>query len=145
MRGILLAKSGDTTRADRDFAAAQALTKEPAAFNNLCWSKATAGVALISALAECDRALAARPDEAAFLDSKALVLLRLSRLDEAIATYDRALARDPMQATSLFGRAVAWARKGDATKSAADRAAAIKQSPDIEEQFAAHGLMVAQH
>jgi hypothetical protein len=54
-------------------------------FNTLCWTKAIAGLRLDSALADCDRALALSPKFVASLDSKGLILLRLSRTENAIA------------------------------------------------------------
>ncbi|MET0373774.1 MAG: tetratricopeptide repeat protein, partial [Rhizorhabdus sp.] len=94
-RGVAYARSGDVARADADFQRARAKVANPGAFNNMCWAKATAGVALESALADCNVALAKEPDDVQFLDSRGLVLLRLGRLDDAIADYDRALAKTP--------------------------------------------------
>lgn len=141
-RGILRARAKDDAGAERDFVAARAAASNPADLNNICWAKATAGVALASAMVDCDKALAAHPDEAAFLDSKALVLLRLGRIDDAIATYDRALAKAPGQTSSLYGRAIAWSRKRDAARAAADRAAALKISPEVDRTYADYGLTI---
>ncbi len=139
-RGIAYARGGDLARAESDFTAARAKTVEAKTLNDICWSKATAGVALQSALADCDAALSKVPDSADYLDSRALVLLRLGRIDEAIADYGRALARDPDQASSLFGRAVAWARKGEKAKSEADAAAALKLSAGVRARFEGYGV-----
>ncbi|QMW24242.1 tetratricopeptide repeat protein [Sandaracinobacteroides saxicola] len=140
VRGLLLAKKGDMARATKDFAAVSAKTTDATELNNLCWEKATAGVALAMALEECDRALKLAPGIAGFLDSRGMVLLRLGRLDEAIADYGKALAQEPDQAESLYGRAVAWARKGERAKSDADAAAAIKRDPKVKERFEGYGL-----
>lgn len=139
-RGITYARSGDAAHADSDFRRASAKASEPVAFNNMCWAKATAGVALASALADCNAALAKAPNEAGYLDSRGLVLLRLGRVDDAIADYDRALAKNPNISSSLFGRAVAWARKGDRAKSERDMAAALKIDPDVRTQFDDYGV-----
>ncbi|RZF60545.1 tetratricopeptide repeat protein [Sphingomonas populi] len=139
-RGIAYARSGDKVRAEKDFAQARAATAAPVDFNNLCWIKATAGVALESALTDCNAALAKQPDESMFLDSRALVFLRLGRLDEAQVDYDRALTTRPKQTSSLFGRGVVWARKGDKAKSDADVAAALKIDPAIRETFEGYGV-----
>ncbi|MDP5280851.1 tetratricopeptide repeat protein [Sphingomonas sp. DG1-23] len=138
-RGIAYARAGDGKSADKDFAAA-IKTAEPVALNNLCWAKATAGVALESALADCNGALAREPDIAGFLDSRALVYLRLGRVDEAIADYDRALAKSPNQTSSLFGRALAWARKGDKARSQTDADAAVRNEAGVGERFKGYGL-----
>lgn len=139
-RGILYARSGDGKRAQQDLARARAQMSAAVELNNLCWAKATAGVELESALADCDAALAKQPDTPAYRDSRALVLLRLGRIDDAIAEYDRALAKQPTMAASLFGRAVAWARKGDKAKSDLDRAAAVKADADVEAEFERYGV-----
>jgi tetratricopeptide (TPR) repeat protein len=97
-------------------------------------------VALESALADCNAALAKAPDVAGYLDSRGLVLLRLGRLDDAIVDYNRALAKSPNMPSSLFGRAVAWARKGDRAKSESDAAAAAKIDPDVRADFERYGV-----
>lgn len=139
-RGIAYARSGDSTSAEKDFAGARVKATEPVIFNNMCWSKATAGVALDSALTDCNAALAKAPEVPGYLDSRGLVFLRLGRLDEAIADYDRALSKSPNMPSSLFGRAVAWARKGDRTRSETDAAAALKIDPDVRDDFERYGI-----
>ncbi len=140
-RGIVYAKSGDADNAESDFAIARAKAAgQSNLLNNLCWTKAAGGVALESALVDCDAALKISPDEGAILDSRGLVLLRLNRFDEAIAYYDKALVQRPTLSASLFGRAVAWARKGNSVQSDADAAAAIKIDPNISEAFAEFGV-----
>lgn len=139
-RGIAYERNGDKARAETDFAAARAKAIEPDTLNSLCWSKATAGMALESALADCSAALVKAPEMASFLDSRGLVLLRLGRFDYAIADYDRALAKTPRLSASLFGRAVAWARKGDKAKSDADATAALKINPDVRSEFEGYGV-----
>lgn len=139
-RGIVRARAGNMTDADKDFAKARSKVTEAELLNNMCWAKATAGVALASALADCDAALAKAPGMVGYLDSRALVLLRLGRIDDAIADYGRALAKSPDLPSSLFGRAVAWARKGDRAKSGADAAAATRIDPDIRATFDRYGV-----
>lgn len=139
-RGIAYFRSGDVKRAEIDFADARAKATEAGTLNLICWSKATEGVGLESALADCNAALGKMPDKAAFLDSRGLVLLRLGRLDDAIADYDKAVVQNPKSSSSLFGRAVAWARKGNKEKSDADVAAALKINPDIRKTFEDYGV-----
>lgn len=141
-RGIDYARMDQATLAERDFDAARRLTTTATDLNNLCWIKATAGVSLPSALEDCEAALAKQPGTAAYLDSRALVLLRLGRIDEAIATYDQALAKNPNLPASLFGRAVAEARKGEKEKSDRDRQAALKADPDVESDFEDFGVRI---
>ncbi|AQR72402.1 DUF3857 domain-containing protein [Sphingomonas sp. LM7] len=139
-RGIAYIHAGDKVRADKDLAAATAKATKPVELNNLCWAKATEGLVLESALADCNAALAKEPDAAGFLDSRALVYLRLGRVDEAIADYDRALAKVPSLTSSLFGRALAWSRKGDKAKADADAAAAVRNEAGVRERFKRYGL-----
>lgn len=139
-RGIAYVRSGDAARAEADFQRARDKAEEPVVLNDMCWAKATAGVALESALADCNAALAKASDVAGYLDSRGLVLLRLGRFDDAIADYDRALAKSPRIASSLFGRAVAWARKGDRTRSESDAVAAAKIDPDVRANFERYGV-----
>ncbi len=139
-RGIAYAKLGDKARADADFAAVRAKSTEASQLNAICWSKATAGVALDSALADCDAALAKAPGAAAIVDSRAFVMLRLGRLDEAIADYTTAIHKAPRQADSIYGRGVAWMRKGDKAQGAADMAVALKIDPEVGKRFEGYGV-----
>jgi len=139
-RGIAYLLAGQQAKADQDFAAARARAKSAGELNNICFEKAKAGVALADALGDCDAALAKQPDSSAALDSRAFVLLRLGRYDEAIADYGKALVARPALADSLLGRAIAWARKGDKAKSELDLAAARKSDPSIETTFADYGV-----
>ncbi len=108
--------------------------------NQSCWDKATAGIGLESALADCNAALAIEPENSNIIDSRALVLLRLGRFDDAIADYDRALAAEPFPPESRFGRAVARARKGDRAVSEADMKAALKSDPQVAARFESFGI-----
>lgn len=139
-RGLAKLRAGRAADGERDLKAASTLSKQADQFNNMCWAKATAGLALESALADCNQALAKLPKTPAFLDSKGLVLLRLKRLDDAIAAYDDALAASPTKAGSLYGRGVAWARKGDKARADADLAAAMKINAQVKEEFADYGV-----
>jgi len=143
-RGMAYAKAGDMAKARQDFAAASAQVDEAATLNNLCWRKAVNGLALEIALEECDRALAKTTDRPpSITDSRAFVLLRLGRLDEAIATYSEALTKNPKSAASLYGRAIAWSRKGDGSKAKTDQLAATAIDATIEETFASYGVTLS--
>ena len=124
--------------ANREFEALSSKELDSWQLNNMCWGKAIANIALEKALQECDRALAI-DDRGATHDSKAMVLLRQSRFDEAIKEFDEAL-KEGEKAASLYGRSLAHARKGDRAKSDADAAAAIKLSPGIDRSYAYNGL-----
>lgn len=124
-RGVAYSRIGRSEEATKDFAAIRSSSPKAADLNGSCWIKATAGIALESALADCDAALRLSPGNSAYLDSRGLVLLRLGRFDESIADYNQAIAKTP-RALSYMGRAMAWSRKGDAARAEADRQAAGK-------------------
>lgn len=140
-RGVAYARADRGKDAEADFSQARKNTSEPVVLNNMCWSKATAGVGLESALSDCNEALKGRADEPGFLDSRGLVLLRLDRTDDAIADYDRALAKNGNLPTSLYGRSIAWKRKGNASQAKADEEAALKIAPTIKEDFQRYGIV----
>lgn len=139
-RGIAHARAGDEALAAKDYAAARDAAANPALLNNICWSKATAGVSLSDALADCDAALGKAPNDPTMQDSRAFVLLRLGRYPESIAEYDKALATRPNQASSLYGRAVAEARAGRATDADRDLAAAKKADAGVVDEFTGYGV-----
>jgi Flp pilus assembly protein TadD len=139
LRAVALYRAGRIEEADRAFAAMRGTAKTGADFNRLCWNKATAGILLESALADCRKALELEPDSNNIQDSLGFALLRLGRLDESIAAYTKAIARKNGSA-SLLGRAMAYGRKGDKVRADADRTAALKLDADIESRFAEYGL-----
>jgi tetratricopeptide (TPR) repeat protein len=134
-RGVAYAKAGDKALADKDFAEARVDATTPGALNNLCWVKALAGVALERALDECSAALAQSDNAVNIMDSRAFVLLRLGRVDEALAEYNRVLTKQPGLPASLYGRALAEARKGDHAAADRDVAAALKINARVGEEF----------
>lgn len=140
LRGQAHFLNGRRQESDRDFAAARAAAKDGNDRNTICWSMAIADIDLTAALKDCDAAIAQTPEEYAPRDTRAFVLLKLGRLDEAIAGFDDALAIQPTLADSLLGRAIAWSRKGDRQKAAADRAAAVANDADIIETYRDQGI-----
>jgi len=141
-RASVYQKLRDPDHSLADFAAARSIAKTADQLNAVCWTKATVGVVLDSALADCDAALAQSPNNAEALDSRAFVLMRLRRDDEAIAAYGKALAVRPRLATSLFGRAVAEAHKGDLAASERDITDAVAISPRVREEFQNYGISI---
>jgi len=140
LRGVEYLKSNRQALATQDFNAAKASATTAHHNNTLCWAKATAGVALRSALEDCEAALAETPGHASYLDSQALVWLRLLRYDDAIGTYSKVLAFRPMSPTSLFGRGIAERRRGDIKAANRDLAVARSMEPDIDNRFSEFGL-----
>ncbi|HYC73619.1 tetratricopeptide repeat protein [Brevundimonas sp.] len=135
-RAAIRLQRGNLEGARADMAVVRPIARESAGLlNNLCWTQAVAGVDLEQALKDCDAALALRPEVAGFMDSRGLVLLHLGRPAEALEVYDRALELEPRQAASLYGRGLAKQALGRAAEAAADKAAAVRLSARIAEDF----------
>ena len=139
-RGLIHVRMNNPQLAQRDFSTARAQVLDGGQLNNMCWEKATAGLALESAFDDCSAAIAKEPDNPTIRDSHAFVQLRLGRIDGAIADYDAVLAKSPQSSPSLYGRSLAWSRKGDTARADADAKAAIALDPQVEKTFAGYGL-----
>ena len=139
MRAAVLHKAGRIAEATKILAMERRKAKTAADLNVLCWTKATAGIMLESALQDCRDALKIKPESGPYFDSLGMVLLRLGKFDEALAAYDQAIAKMRAPA-SYMGRAFAYARKRDKARAEADRAEALKLNPDVEALFAEYGL-----
>jgi tetratricopeptide (TPR) repeat protein len=142
-RAVLLFKSGSTSEARALLAEQRQQAKSANDFNNLCWTKATAGILLQEALEDCHEALKRAPDTGGYIDSLALVELRLGKFDDAIADYDRAIAKGS-GAASFMGRALAYARKGDKPRADADLTKALKLDSNAQTRFEEFGLTMKQ-
>ncbi|HEX6740280.1 MAG TPA: DUF3857 domain-containing protein [Sphingomicrobium sp.] len=138
-RALALYRLGQTAEAQKALAAFERGARTADDFNSLCWSKATGGIMLESALANCRSAVKLAPDSSSKLDSLGFVLLRLGKFGESIEAYNKAIAKTN-QSMSLMGRAIAYARNGDKSRAETDRAAALKLDPDVEARFAEYGL-----
>lgn len=122
--------------------------------NERCWLRATSNRDLTQALDDCNEALNLRTDSQEefgtlirasqdapdVLDSRALVYLRLGKLEDAIHDYDSALHTDPSMPTSLYGRGLAKLRSGETAQGQADLAAAKKLDKGVAKQFSDMGL-----
>lgn len=125
-RGQARALAGQADGAREDFAMVRTASNGDLEWlNNLCWTQGLSGFDLETALSDCDAAIAAAP-EAAFIDSRAMVLMHLGRFEEAKRDYDTALEGQPYMSASLFGRGLARIALGDAEGRAdIDRALAL--------------------
>jgi tetratricopeptide (TPR) repeat protein len=110
------------------------------ALNERCWIRAVADRELASALADCQRSLAARPLAANTLDSLAFVYFRMGRLEAAVEAYDAALAQNSQLSSSLFVRGVAKQRLGQRDDGQSDIDAARGIDATIDKRFAAWGV-----
>jgi tetratricopeptide (TPR) repeat protein len=139
-RLVLLHRLGRAADAEAAFASLKATTHNPIQLNDICYTLAVENMELDSDLALCDASLKLEPQEAATLDSRAFVLMRLGRNAEALTAYDAALAAKPDLYESLYGRGLVEARLGRSTQSERDIADALKGRPQIREEFAEMGL-----
>ncbi len=139
-RAILLHRLGRDPLARTAIAALETSTNDPSALNEICYGLAVDNFDLDRALADCDRSLRLRPRDGPTLDSRALVLLRLGRTQEALSAYDAALAVDPEEFNSMYARGLVEARLGRQSDSARDTAAALASRPQLKQTFADMGL-----
>jgi len=135
-------KLGNIALADSELAEARRLGQSDAnALNEVCWTQAIDNYHLDRALADCDAAIKLAPKAGQILDSRAFVLLRLNRNDEALVQYGEALAVFPQLAPSLYGRSIAERREGRDTEADRDLKAATALDPDIAHQFKDFGIV----
>ena len=137
----LLADSGQTARAIALIDAQ--LARHPGdsdLLNSRCWLRATANIELQAALADCNEAIAHAPDDAASLDSRAFVRLRMGQYDAAIADEDAGLSHRPNHAAALYTRGIARLRKGEREAGERDIAAARRLVYDIDAEYRAYGV-----
>lgn len=140
LRAVLL---GQLKRYDEQMAVFKAELKldpgNAGALNGLCWSRATRNIELDQALDNCNAAIRLSPLPG-YYDSRALVELRLGKLDDAQADYDTALTKRPDLAGSLYGRGLVKMRKGQVEDGKADIAKALAINPNVAGDFQEMGL-----
>ena len=140
-RGTARERKGEYAGAIEDYGSAIELApKQAGAWGGRCWSRAVAGVALESALADCQRAIELDKADANHLNSRGFVHFRLRRFDLAIRDYDAAIAADPTMASSFYVRGLAKARQGDRHGADADLAAATALDPGVATRYAGYGV-----
>jgi TonB family protein len=140
-RAIAYQKDDQDSLAQWDLKTARAVAVSASSLNNVCWTLATANIALEQALDACDAAIAKDPLEAMYLDSRGFVLLRLGRYGEALDSYNEALKSAPTEFNSLYGRAIAEQRQHDTQRADADVAAALALDARVAESFSAYGVV----
>jgi len=139
-RGILYARTSQRERAEKDFALARSKAGDADALNEMCWSLATAGVALDTALSACESAVAQNPRQWHYQDSRGFVLMRLGRYDAAIASYDAAVELSADSSISLYGRGLAKRLKGDVAGADADMEVAQRLDAHVATIYADFGI-----
>ena len=141
LRGWANAEGGRMDKALTDFAADRANSGANAGeLNRLCWEEASFPTLLATALADCDASIKLDPLDPAALDSRAFVLLRMGRLDDALAGYNRVLTLRPRQAPSIFGRGIVKLKKGMTKEGEADLTLARLIDPTAPDVLADKGV-----
>lgn len=112
----------------------------PAARRDRCRGRALLGRDLDKALADCNAALDAGPEQPGIRATRGLVQLRLGHPDKALADYDAALRAEPDLAWALYGRGLIRQRQGALEAAQADFAQAGILDPTIEENARRYGI-----
>ena len=112
---------------------------DPDLLNASCWFRGTWNVDVEAALPICSRAVESSPNPAAVLDSRALVFLRLGRLEEALADAEAALAINPEQVETELLRGLILREMGDSHGDDVIRTA-LARSPATGPYYARYGF-----
>jgi len=112
----------------------------PWVLNSRCAARAKWGQELDRALDDCNKALRLRPNDAAFLSTRALVYLRQGSYDRAIADYDVSLKARPNTPWLLYCRGIAKQHRGLAGAGKADIDAALAQQPTVAADATKFGI-----
>jgi predicted aspartyl protease/tetratricopeptide (TPR) repeat protein len=134
-RIVLQHRQARDAEARRSLDALEAELRSADELNSVCYNLAVEGIYLERALADCDASLKSRPGDAATLDSRGFVLMRLGRNAEALDAYNTALAAQPKEFNSLYGRGLVEARLGRTDDSARDIRAALAGRPYLRQAF----------
>lgn len=141
LRRAVFANSGRAADAVAELSAELARRPDdPDLLNSRCWTRATANLQLPEALADCERALVKSPNNAAILDSRAFVRLRLGQIEGALADENAALAISPQLPAALYIRGIARLRRGDRAAGERDLAAARRLVFDIDARYRDYGV-----
>ena len=80
------------------------------------------------------------PNNAATLDSRGFIFLKMTQFDAAVSDYDAALRINPKLAFALYGRGLARLEERGCRRRRADIAAAKAIQADIAEEYARYGM-----
>jgi tetratricopeptide (TPR) repeat protein len=79
------------------------------------------------------------PNNAATLDSRGFIYLKMTQFDAAVSDFDAALQVDPKLAFALYGRGLAKLKNEDAAGET-DIAAAKALQADIAQEYLRYGI-----
>lgn len=141
-RATIHSRANDTAAALADYD--QAITLEPgnekflaaACSSRAGWSEAH----LDQALAQCDAALQAQPDNVGTLESRGVLHLRRGAHQSAFNDFDAAVRADARFTDALYGRGLAQLRLGRIQAGQADIESATAQDQDVASRYAGYGL-----
>ncbi|MBD8872552.1 aspartyl protease family protein [Rhodanobacter sp. DHB23] len=111
-----------------------------AALDDRCRARGLANVMPDKALHDCRKAIKLDGATPAYLESEALVQLRLKDYADAITGFEQVLAQRPRLAWARYGLGLARIRSGQADAGNADLAAAKAINPQVDAQFEHYGL-----
>jgi len=109
-----------------------------AVWSGRCWARAILG-ALQQALEDCNKALQARANAAAY-DSRGLIHLKMGQFGAAADDFSSALQFDPRLASALYGRGLARLKQGDKVNGETDIATAKAIQANIGDEFTRYGV-----
>lgn len=131
----------DPARAIADLGEVIKFTPKPAfALRERCYVRAISGRELPQGLDDCEQALRLFKNDAATLERRGLIHLRLGSFDKAIADFNAVLKVQAANAAALYGRGVAKKKKGLAIAGEADIAEARQLRPDVVQALIAYGV-----
>lgn len=111
-----------------------------AVLDDRCRARGFAGVMLDKALRDCRKAIKLDGAKLAYLESEALVQLRLQDYAKAITGFEQVLAQRPHSAWARYGLGLARIRSGLVDAGNADIAAARAINPQIGAKFEQYGI-----
>jgi tetratricopeptide (TPR) repeat protein len=113
---------------------------EADAYDHRCWIRAVAGRDLDKALADCNRALALKPNDPATLDSRGLVNFKLGHLQDALSDYNMALQQEPRAYETLYARGVVKLGLGEKDDANEDMVRATREIAILPQEMSGYGL-----
>jgi len=140
-RALVEADEGNIDFALKDLATAiEAAPDQGMLYQRRCLVRARGASDLSAAFADCDKALKLEPKNTGFLDTRALVRLKMSDYAGAAGDATAALAIDMRDADALYLRGLAKLKTGDTAGGNKDLADAKNVNADVAAGFEAYGI-----
>jgi len=106
-----------------------------------CWLKGTRSFMLETAIKDCTSAVELANDDFGPLDSRAMVLFKLGRLDDALKDLNAVLLAVPGLSPSRFLRGTVLNRLGRQAEGAVDLGIARRMDPNIDRVYARYNVI----